>query len=210
MSSTFRLLLVRHALTDWNEEGRLMGRIDVGLNSRGRAQVSHLARSLRQLPIARVLSSPQQRAQETAAPIAEALVLSVETEPGIDEVWLGRWQGKRLNELRGDPDLESYLQDPMHESDAIESPLKVQERMVRVAERLREESDGQTLVLVSHGDPLRLLLAHYLSLELANYRRLAADNASVSVLSWVHRRPRLVGLNWIPGDEGLRLAMGES
>src|SRR3989304_378568 len=109
MSSTFRLLLVRHALTDWNEEGRLMGRIDVGINSRGRAQVSHLARSLRQLPIARVLSSPQQRAQETAAPIAEALVLSVETEPGIDEVWLGRGEGERLNKLRGGPALGSHL-----------------------------------------------------------------------------------------------------
>ena len=70
------LLLVRHGLTDWNEEGRLLGRIDIGLNARGRKQVATLAEILAVLPIARVVSSPQQRALETAAPIADGLGLA--------------------------------------------------------------------------------------------------------------------------------------
>ena len=142
------LLLVRHGLTDWNEEGRLLGRIDIGLNARGREQVATLAGILGKLPIRRVVSSPQQRAQKSAAPIADALGLAVETDPGIDEVWLGRWQGKLLGEVRGDPDLERYLEDPTYECDAIEPIVEVQERMVAVTERLRAENEGQSVVLV--------------------------------------------------------------
>ncbi len=195
------LLLVRHGLTDWNEEGRLLGRIDIGLNARGRKQVATLAEILAVLPIARVVSSPQQRALETAAPIADGLGLAVETEPGIDEVWLGRWQGKLLGEVRGDPDLERVLEDPTYECDAIESIVDVQERMVAVTERLRVENEGQNVVLVSHGDPLRVILAHYLSMPIADYRRLSAENASVSALRFTEKGPRLVEHNWLPGDD---------
>jgi broad specificity phosphatase PhoE len=207
MSSLLNLLLVRHGLTDWNEEGRLMGRVNIGLNSRGRAQVASLVESLRGLPIARVLSSPQQRALETATPIAEALGLGVETDPEIDEVWLGRWQGKTIPELRGDPDLERYLEDPTYECDAIESTVRVQERVVAVTERLRANKNGQALLLVSHGDPLRLILAHYLAMGVANYRRFVVDNASVSVLRFSRHEPRLVRLNWLPGDGRLAEAL---
>jgi broad specificity phosphatase PhoE len=201
---------VRHGLTDWNEEGRLLGRIDIGLNARGRKQVAALAGILGGLPIANVVSSPQQRALETAAPIADGLGLTVTTEPGIDEVWLGRWQGKLLGEVRGDPDLESYLEDPTFECDAIESIVKVQERMIAVAEHLRVENEGQNVVLVSHGDPLRVVLAHYLAMPIADYRRLSAENASVSVLRFTKRGPRLVEHNWLPGDDRLAAALEEA
>ena len=192
---------MRHGLTDWNEEGRLLGRIDVGLNARGREQVATLAEILGQLPIARVVSSPQQRALETATPIADGLGLAVETDTGIDEVWLGRWQGKLIAEVRGDPDLERYLEDPTYECDAIEPIVSVQERMVAVTERLRVENEGETVVLVSHGDPLRVSLTHYLSMPIADYRRLSAENASVSVLCFTNQGPRLVEQNWLLGDD---------
>ena len=192
---------MRHGLTDWNEEGRLLGRIDVELNARGREQVATLAEILGQLPIARVVSSPQQRALETATPIADGLGLAVETDTGIDEVWLGRWQGKLIAEVRGDPDLERYLKDPTYECDAIEPIVSVQERMVAVTERLRVENEGETVVLVSHGDPLRVSLTHYLSMPIADYRRLSAENASVSVLCFTNQGPRLVEQNWLPGDD---------
>ena len=201
------LLLVRHGLTDWNEEGRLLGRTDVGLNARGRQQADALAAILGGLPISKVISSPQVRARETAAPIAEKLGLTVETDPGIDEVWLGRWQGKLISEVRGDPDLQRYLEDPNYECDAIESIVKVQQRMVAVTERLRSENHGQTVVLVSHGDPLRVVVAHYLAMPVGDYRRLSAENASVSVLRFTRKGPRLVEHNWLAGDGRLAAAL---
>ncbi len=116
----FNLILVRHGLTDWNEEGRLLGRIDIRLNSRGRAQANQAAEALRRLPVGAIYSSPQPRTMETAEIIAGLHDLVVEVDPGLDEVWLGRWQGKKIEELRGDPDLEKYLEDPTIRCDAIE------------------------------------------------------------------------------------------
>jgi broad specificity phosphatase PhoE len=151
---------------------------------------------LSKLSIEAVYSSPQRRTQQTAEVIARALELTVETEEGLDEVWLGHWQGKLVSELRGDPDLEKTIEDPTYVCDAIEPAVEVQKRVVDFAERLRAEKEAGNYVLVSHGDPLRLLITHYLSTELASFRRLEIENGSVSVLRFTPRGPRLLLLNW--------------
>lgn len=196
------LILVRHGLTDWNEEGRLLGRNPIELNARGRAQVEKVAEVLRDVPIEAVYSSPQKRTQQTAEAIARVHDLDVIAEPGIDEVWLGRWQGKRVAELRGDPDLQKYIEDPTYVCDAIEPAVQVQQRAVVFVERLRSEtSDDGTFVLVSHGDPLRLLLVHYLSMDLPLFRRLEVDNASINILRFTPHAPKLINLNYVPGTQ---------
>lgn len=196
--------LVRHGVTDWNEEGRLMGRSDVELNVRGRAQAERAAAALASESIAAVYSSPQIRARQTAAPIAESRSLEVIIEPGFDEVWLSdAWTGKRLEELRGDPDLEKVIQNPAHECDALEPLERVQERAVAALESLRQREprppghDG-ALVIVSHGDPLRAIVAHYLGLGLESLRRFAVDNGSLTSLRFGSRGPRLLYLNTRP------------
>jgi broad specificity phosphatase PhoE len=198
------LILVRHGLTDWNEQGRLLGRIDIRLNSRGRAEAERAAEALRRIPIGAVFSSPQPRTMETAEAVAGPHGLDVETDSGLDEVWLGRWQGKLVSELRGDPDLEKYMEDPTTICDAIEPASEVQERIVATAERCRSAADDGTTVLVSHGDPLRLVLAHYLSMELALFRRLELDTGSISILRFFSSRDaRLLVFNWKSGGDAL-------
>jgi probable phosphoglycerate mutase len=193
------LFLVRHGLTDWNEEGRLMGRTEVPLNERGRAQARAVGRALGEIGIVQVLASPQRRAQETAALIGGELGLAVTTEPLVAEVWLGeKWLGKRFDEIAGDPDLERYFQDPTYTSEAVEPASAVQERMVQALERLRGTDGG--VVVVSHGDPIRVLLAHLLGLDLDHYRRLHVGNGSVSVARIGRKRCQVLVLNWKGGD----------
>lgn len=195
----FQLVLVRHGLTDWNEDGRMLGRIDVGLNARGRLQADTAAGALRDLPIERVVASPQVRTRETAAPIARSFGLEVEIEPGVDEVWLTEsWQGRTVFELRGDPDLERAIADPLSRTESIEPIEDVQRRGIEAVERLRGETGAGGVVVVSHGDPLRVILTHYLGLPLASFRRLSIDNGSVSVLRFHARGPQLAVLNWRP------------
>lgn len=199
MSSAFDLFLVRHGVTDWNENGRLLGRVAIGLNARGRAEAEALAQALRGFPLHAVAASPQQRTQETAESIAQPHRLPVRTEPGLDEVWVQEsWLGKTWEDLEGDPDLQQYIRDPNHRCTAIEPATMVQERVIATAERLRADGDGPVL-LISHGDPIKLLLAHYLSMELGAYRRIAVSTASLTVLRF---HPgfgsRLMVLNWKP------------
>ena len=70
---------------------------------------------------------------------------------------------------------------PTHVCDAFEPGTSVHERVVGLVEG-RRSGAKESVVLVSHGDPLRILLAHYLSMPLAAYRRLEIAPASVSVL----------------------------
>jgi broad specificity phosphatase PhoE len=197
LSERFELVLVRHGLTDWNEDGRLLGRIDVGLNDRGREQAEAAAEALRSLPIAAVYSSPQRRTLETAAPIAAGSALDVVVEEGLDEVWISEaWQGKTVKELRGDEDLERALVDPMHRGTSIEPIADVEARVAAAIARIREVHSMETVVVVSHGDPLRTILTHYLQIPLDGFRRLAVDNGSISVLRFGRRGTRLVHLNW--------------
>jgi broad specificity phosphatase PhoE len=197
------LLLVRHGLTDWNETGRLLGRTDVGLNSRGRAQAEAVAAALRDVPLHAVLCSPQRRTQETAAPLASRHGVAAQTEPALDEVWLGRWQGKTFADISDDPDLHRYIEDPTYVCDAVEPAADVRQRVVALVERLRAEDSTQTIALVSHGDPLRILLAHYLSMDPRLFRRLTISPGSVSLLSISSRASRLQSLNWKPGATAL-------
>jgi probable phosphoglycerate mutase len=195
----FQLVLVRHGLTDWNEQGKLLGRIGVGLNENGRTQAQAAAEALKELPVSAVLSSPQARTRETAAPIAFLHGLEIEIEPAFDEVWLSEeWQGKTVEELRGDAEMERFLSDPSRRNTKIEPIEEVQSRAVEAVERLRRERPGETVVVVSHGDPLRAIAAHYLGLSLADFRRLSIDNGSVSLLRFNPRGPQLTALNWRP------------
>lgn len=193
----FQLVLVRHGLTDWNEGGRLMGRAGVELNERGRKQAGIAAKALAALPVAAVYSSPRPRCLQTAEPIAGAHHREVLVDAGFDEVWLDdAWVGKRVSELRHDPDLERLIVDPAHRCDRIEPIEEVQKRCVVAAERIREERSHETVVIVSHGDPLRALVAHYLGLPLLSFRRLTIDNGSVSILRLSPHAPHLLTLNW--------------
>ena len=203
------LFLVRHGVTDWNETGRLMGRMDIGLNARGHAEAQALAGALRDVPVHTLVASPQRRAQETAEPIARSHDLAIRTDPGLDEVWVApQWQGKTWDELRDDVDLQRYGEDPTYTCAAIESAARVQERTVGVAEQASAQAGGGTIVLVSHGDPIKLLLAHYLAMDLSAYRCLVINTASVSVLRFSpHYGSRLIVLNWKPpGTLGQLLA----
>jgi broad specificity phosphatase PhoE len=193
------LFLVRHGVTDWNEVGRVLGRTDIELNACGQAEAEAVADALHEIPLRAVITSPQRRAQQTAEVIARRHGLTARADPDLAEVWVGKWQGKTWYELQGDPDLERYLEDAAFICDNIESAAAVQERTVVAAERLRAQAGQGSALLVSHGDPIKLLLAHYLAMDLAAYRRLVVNTGSVSVLRFgSYPRTRLLVLNWKP------------
>ena len=201
LSDPLDLVLVRHGLTDWNQEGRLLGRLPVPLNERGQRQAEAVARALSDVPVEAVISSPQLRARETAEPIAREHDLTVHTDEALAEVWLGpRWEGKAFDEVQDDPDIECVLKNPTYRCGAAEPAVDVEKRVVDLVERLRKEATGSQ-VLVSHGDPIRVLLAHYLSMPLTAFRTLVISNASVSVLRFIGSGAHVELLNWQPAEE---------
>src|SRR5687767_3883254 len=99
MTSSTRLLLVRHGATSLTAENRFSGDTGVDLSEEGRAQVRQLAARLSDSSIAAVYSSPLTRTAETAAILAVPHELTAVHEPALKEISHGRWEGLTREEV---------------------------------------------------------------------------------------------------------------
>ena len=189
-------LLIRHGMTDATGH-RLSGRTPgLHLNAVGRTQSQELAERLEDLRVEAVYSSPLERCRETAAPLAAANGLRVRRRSKLAEVDYGDWTNRSLRQLsrtklwatvQGSP---STVRFP-----SGESLLEVQRRMISESEDLAAEHAGSTIALFSHGDPLRLLLAHYLGIHVDLFQRLIVSPASVSAVAISPHGPHVLRMN---------------
>ena len=189
-----RIHLVRHAAHDRVDTvlcGRMPG---VRLGDSGRAQAAALADHLAESGATAVLSSPRERALETAAPIAERLGLPLTVAPELDEIEFGDWTGRSFADLGGDPRWTAWntaratTRPPAGES--------MDEAGGRALEHLAQRPG--TSVAVSHCDVIRAVVLRVLGLSADAYDRLVVAPASVSTLDLWPGGGRLVGLNLRP------------
>ncbi|WP_211272101.1 histidine phosphatase family protein, partial [Micromonospora rosaria] len=185
--SATRLILVRHGETEYTEQRRYSGRGDVPLSARGRAQVRATAERLAQLTptAAAVVSSPLSRCTATAEAIAEALGdPPVRTRDDLIECDFGAWEGRTFAEVReGWPgELDAWLASTRIAPPDGESFTEVGLRVRRAVGALREAYPGETVVVVSHVSPIKLVLRDALAASDAFLHRLYLDAAGISVL----------------------------
>ena len=77
--------------------------------------------------------------------------------------------------------------------------MECQQRIVGEIEFLRTQHAPQDVVIcVSHADPLKLLVAHYLGLPFDNFQRLSIDPASITILYLDKSANQLLALNVVP------------
>jgi probable phosphoglycerate mutase len=190
------LLLVRHGVTDATGK-RLYGRSPgVHLSDRGRAQAEAVAERLKALPIRAVISSPLERCRETAAPIARALGLRVRRERGVLETDMGAWTGRTFGQIRRSGLWSRILATPSSARfPEGESLAEVQARTVKALEAIASRHAKEIVVVVSHGDPIRLALAHYAGTHLDLFQRLEVAPGSVSAVTLGGGAPRVLRVN---------------
>jgi alpha-ribazole phosphatase len=192
------LLLVRHGLTDWNLSGRFQGQSDVPLNATGYRQAANISRILRAVPIQAVYASDLQRARETARAIAAALNLAVQIEPEVREMAFGRWEGLTYAEiqLQDGKALAAWQRAPLRLAPPNgETLTQVADRVRAVLAKLMDRHRNETLVLVAHGGPLRILLCLALGLPPQAYWQFTIHPGSVSELHVYDEGALLTRLN---------------
>jgi ribonuclease H / adenosylcobalamin/alpha-ribazole phosphatase len=186
------LLLVRHGVTmhtvDKRFSGGLGGR-DPGLIEEGRAQVRATADWLAPLmdEIDVVVTSPVRRTRESAEILGARLERTVSVEEGLAEMEFGTWEGLTFAEIqeRYPADLDSWLGSLDHmPGGGGESFRVVAKRVLGSLERLLSDHAGQTVLVVSHVTPIKVLVAHALGAPLESVYRMELAPASVSVLSF--------------------------
>jgi probable phosphoglycerate mutase len=156
----------------------------VHLNAQGRAEAARLAERLGAVSISALYASPRERALETAAPLTARLQLKTQVLEGFDEIDFGAWSGKTFADLAREPGWDVWVD---RRSEARppggESISEAQRRAAGAIDRLLREHDGQTVVVVSHGDVIKSVIAHCLRLSLDELERFDVAPASVSVLA---------------------------
>jgi probable phosphoglycerate mutase len=194
------LLLIRHGENDYLANSKLPGRIPgIHLNGRGHEQAAELARSLGDLPIKAIYSSPLERAIETSHPLARALGLGIQLQPGLIDVHVGEWEGRSWKVLGRTKLWKLIQQTPSQfQFPGGETFVQVQERVVRTLDAIVGSHNEELIAVVFHADPIKLAVAHYLGLSLDNFQRLTVNTGSVTILKMDGASVKLLALNLIP------------
>lgn len=192
-----RLVLVRHAQNDWVRTGKLAGRTPgVHLNDEGKRQAEALGGRFADKKIAAIYSSPLERAVETAEAVAaHHSDLGVLLEEGVAEADFGQWAGQRLRKLSRTR-LWGVVQ---HYPSGAQFPQgetirAMQARAVDALERIAGAHTGNVIV-VSHADILKAVIAHYAGTHLDLFQRIDIAPASISIIDLGRFGPRIVRLN---------------
>ncbi|AXH94212.1 bifunctional RNase H/acid phosphatase [Micromonospora aurantiaca] len=182
-----RLILVRHGETERTVQKRYSGRGDVPLTERGRAQARATAARVAALApsVAAVVSSPLSRCTATAEAVAAQVGNPpVRTDDDLIECDFGVWEGHTFAEVREGwaAELDAWLASTRVAPPRGESFVTVAERTGRAVDRLRSAYPGETVVVVSHVSPIKLVLRDALAAGDAFLHRLYLDTAGISVL----------------------------
>ena len=177
------LVLIRHGETDWNREGRVMGWSPVPLNDAGRKQIEQLAARLKGIRMEALYASPVQRTIESATILGAALNLSPIPDDRWIETKITGWEGKLWSELEGHPIRERYYAAPT-ETRLPDGEMfaEVQERVAAAAAELEQRHRDGLIAIVSHADPIRAVVGHYIGLELSASHNFKIDHATVTIL----------------------------
>ena len=195
MRAPAEIVLVRHAVSTANEKGILAGRDNtVHLSDKGQQQAELLADALLALNVATVYSSPIKRCRETMQPYLKTSRLNAASLPGVQEMDYGKWSGRRLATLSKLPLWSSIQRKPS--SVRFPEGESFNEMAARAIEALASVAvAGKTVVVCSHGDVIKSLVASALGLHLDQFQKIVIDPASITKLRFHNNDFTVVSVN---------------
>jgi len=178
--------LLRHGQTEHTPERRFSGSSDLPLSELGRAEARAAARSLEDRGIDAIVSSPLRRCRETAAAAAAVLGLPVEVDDDLRELDFGEWEGLTRDEAMGRNPLalRRFFDATDVRAPGGESIAEVSTRVARARKRILSKHAGETVLVVSHVTPIKLLLAAGLGVGDDVVHRVFLEAASLCTVAW--------------------------
>ena len=201
-----RIFLLRHGQTAWNAEQRIQGQLDIPLDATGLQQAQRLAGALRDEAIEVLYSSDLQRAAQTAAPLAAATGLPVQTDARLRERSFGAFEGRTYAEIETQwpqDALRWKLREPGFGPGGGEPLQAFYDRSVQAVLRLAARHPGQTIAIVAHGGVLDCVYRAAVHADLQAPRGWQLANATINRLLWTPDGLSVVGWNDTSHLDGL-------
>lgn len=193
------VFLVRHGVTEWDQEGRVQGQRDLPLAEAGLEQAQAAAALLSGQPIVDIVCSPLMRCVTTAEQIAARHRLQPARDRRLTEFQVGPWAGMTHEEVTRDPLYQRFIANPLSEEipggetlrDILDRSLQAMEQAMSAVRA------GDSIAIVTHAGIIRVLLTHYLGSPPANYHLLRVNPGSISVLEFTDPSslPRVLAVN---------------
>ena len=178
-----RLLIARHGATPNNAQARYTGQSDVALSPLGERQAEALAHALADEHLECIVASDLRRARATAEAVARYHNLALQMDADLREIAMGEWEGQTYAEvMEHSPDLMTRWQ-----ADAInvappggETIAEFRDRLERALDRWHAAYPQGTVLWVTHGGAVGVLLCHLLGMDLHRRWQFRRDNAALT------------------------------
>jgi broad specificity phosphatase PhoE len=203
-----RLLVVRHGETFYNAQRRLTGQSDVPLNSLGERQAVALGDCLATEHLDAIVTSDLERTRVTARTIASFHGLVVQEDSVLRELAFGEWEGYTFDEVLAKDANQASLwrADPtIYAPPGGETIAQLRDRCARALGRWQTGYPDASVLWVTHGGLIGVLLCHVLGIDLKRRWQFSHDNASISELRLRGDRVIIVRLNETAHIRALRM-----
>jgi broad specificity phosphatase PhoE len=192
------IILVRCGETAWREQGRLLGRRDIGLTEPGKAEVRRGLALLDGVAISEILASPLSRAVQTAEVFAQHYQIGVGRDPRLLELDVGPWEGSVWADLVNRQEFHDFVAGEADSFPDGENLDAARRRAISSVEQaVADNSSSAVILIATHGFIVSLILAHYLGMPSSTCVRLQANPGSLSLLRFVSemQQPEVLGVN---------------
>jgi alpha-ribazole phosphatase/probable phosphoglycerate mutase len=173
---------------------RYRGQIDDPLSATGWEQMRQAIGSHRPWEV--ILSSPLSRCLAFAEELSERLGVPLESDPRLQEIGFGAWQGKTQDEIsQYDPGLlQRFYRDPMNNHpDGAEGLAEFRTRVVTAWNDILNRHAGKHLLVICHAGIIRMVLAHILDVPLCNLFRIKVANAGITRIECLEQGEQFLG-----------------
>lgn len=188
------IYIVRHGVTNYNQENRFQGQLDIPLNEEGLAQVAKLGNYFQKKPVDVIYSSDLKRAYQTAEAISNVKDLQIRILPGLREVNVGKLEGMTWAEVK-----ENYPNwaraGHNHGYPGGETRLEIENRVKNSWEYIAKRHSNDNVVLVSHGGIIKSLICLLLGVNNENRSKFVIDNSSITRIIYNDSGYRIKSLN---------------
>jgi len=193
------IIFLRHGQAENNVKRILAGRTDgVPLTKTGIEQAGRIAKYLKPLDISAIYSSPIERASHTAKIVAKNNSLDYELDDRLTEIDMGKFTRMNYDDMfakYGNVFLKFYENDPVIAEHEVETFPNVQRRVLETVNHVVEKHKNENVILVTHMDPIKSILAMVMDLKPKTLFELIIANASITVIKEYDKKFSLSAIN---------------
>lgn len=193
MKKELTFYLIRHGRTVWNDQGLLQGMGDSPLTEAGISGAIATGKALSAVDFQMAFSSCLQRTIDTAKHIIGTRSIPLFQHQGLNEHFFGVWEGAVIDELRSLEEFRQMQTAPAKYRASSNGGETFEQLAVRSMNAIRDiiriNQSGSTVLVVSHGHTLRLLLALMNGINWQDHREEgkseALRNTAISIVRYM-------------------------